>query len=103
MPSKTTKPTKAKQAKPAKATAKPRSGAKAAAGKNPLLAQWSTPFEMPPFDRVKARHFMPGFEQAFADNMAEIDAIAGDKAKPTFQNTIVALERAGRTLDRVAS
>ena len=46
---------------------------------NPLLAKWTTPFEMPPFDRVKAKHFMPAFERAFADNIAEIDAIAGEQ------------------------
>ena len=73
-----------------------------AAGRNPLLAKWTTPFEMPPFDRVKAKHFMPAFDRAFADNIAEIEAIAGDTAKPTFANTIDALERAGRGLDRVA-
>ena len=57
---------------------------------------------MPPFDRVKTRHFMPAFDQAFAGNIAEIEAIASEKAKPTFANTIEALERAGRMLDRAA-
>jgi peptidyl-dipeptidase Dcp len=75
---------------------------KSAGGKNPLLAKWTTPFEMPPFDRVQAKHFMPAFDRAFSDNIAEIDAIAGEKAKPTFANTIDTLERAGRGLDRVA-
>ena len=54
------------------------------ASKNPLLAKWATPFEMPPFDRVHAEHFMPAFDQAFADNVAEIETIAKDPAKPTF-------------------
>ena len=89
----------AKASKPANASARKPKGAQ---GKNPLLAKWATPFAMPPFDRVKPRHFMPAFDQAFADNIAEIEAIAAEKAKPTFANTIEALERAGRGLDRVA-
>ena len=104
MASKSGKPTAAKRkAKGGKtrtkaADAKPKAGA----SKNPLLAKWTTPFEMPPFDRVKAKHFMPAFDQAFADNIAEIEAIASEPAKPTFANTIEALERAGRGLDRAA-
>jgi peptidyl-dipeptidase Dcp len=101
MSSKTARPTSAK--KRAKRTLKRAPAvARAAPTKNPLLAKWATPFEMPPFDRVKPQHFMPAFEQAFADNVAEIDAIAGASERPTFDNTIVALERAGRGLDRVA-
>ncbi len=104
MASKSGKPTAAKRkAKGGKtrtkaADAKPKDGA----SRNPLLAKWTTPFEMPPFDRVKAKHFMPAFDQTFADNIAEIEAIANDPAKPTFANTIEALERAGRGLDRAA-
>ena len=104
MASKSGKPTAAKRkAKGGKtrtkaADAKPKDGA----SRNPLLAKWTTPFEMPPFDRVKAKHFMPAFDQAFADNIAEIEAIASEPAKPTFANTIEALERAGRGLDRAA-
>src|SRR5262245_57124326 len=41
---------------------------------NPLLAPWTTPFEMPPFDRIRSEHFLPAFEKAFADNIAEIEA-----------------------------
>jgi peptidyl-dipeptidase Dcp len=91
---------KAAKAKPSSKKAKP--AGKERSGKNPLLEKWATPFEMPPFDKVKPKHFMPAFEQAFADNIAEIDAIAGSRAEPTFANTIDALERAGRGLDRVA-
>ena len=54
---------------------------------------------MPPFDKVKAKHFMPAFERAFADNIDEIDAIAGGRPKPTVANTIEALERGGRTTE----
>ncbi len=75
---------------------------KAAASQNPLLAPWTTPFEMPPFDRVQPEHFLPAFNRAFAENVAEVDAIAGSRAKPTFESTVEALERAGRLLDRVS-
>ena len=94
----TKKKTTASRSSATVAHAKPKDGA----GKNPLLAKWTTPFEMPPFDRVKAKHFMPAFDRTFADNIAEIEAIAADPAKPTFANTVEALERAGRGLDRAA-
>src|SRR5262245_15919068 len=73
-----------------------------ATSQNPLLAPWTTLFGMPPFDQVRPEHFPPAFNRAFAENIAEIEAIAGSRAKPTFENTIEALERAGRTLDRVS-
>ena len=70
---------------------------------NPLLQPWLTPFETPPFDQIKPEHFIPAFEQAFADHVAEIEAIAADPAAPDFDNTITALERSGRLLNRVAA
>jgi peptidyl-dipeptidase Dcp len=71
--------------------------------KNPLLEPWTAPFELPPFDRLASRHFLPAFERALADNLTEIMAIASQRSAPTFHNTIEALERSGRALDRVAS
>jgi peptidyl-dipeptidase Dcp len=69
---------------------------------NPLLANWEGPYGgVPPFDRVQIPLFKPALETAIAERLAEIQKIAGDPAAPTFENTIVALERAGRTLDRV--
>src|SRR3979490_402555 len=68
---------------------------------NPLLEDWRGPFGVPPFGRITPAHFMPAFDRAFAEHDAEIAAIGGDAAGPTFQNTIEAMERAGRTLDRV--
>ncbi len=69
--------------------------------KNPFFETWATPFGVPPFSRIKAEHFMPAFERAFADHDAEIAAIAGQQESPSFDNTIVALENAGRALQRV--
>jgi peptidyl-dipeptidase Dcp len=100
MTSKTAKPDR----KPAsRAAGGKRAPDKAGSKGNPLLEAWATPFEMPPFDRVRVEHFLPAFERGFAANLAEVDAIAHSKAKPTFENTIEALERSGRPLDRVAS
>ena len=69
---------------------------------NPLLQPWTEPFEAPPFDRIEPGHFRPAFDVALKDHRAEIDAIAANPALPTFANTIEALERSGRSLDRVA-
>ena len=69
---------------------------------NPLLVPWSTPFGAPPFADITAEHFGPAFEQALTEHRAEIDRIADQPAAPTFENTIVALENAGRTLARVS-
>jgi peptidyl-dipeptidase Dcp len=69
---------------------------------NPLLEPWTGPFEAPPFDRIDPRHFRPAFDAALRDARREIDAIAAEPAAPSFANTIEALERSGRSLDRVA-
>src|SRR5438128_372919 len=73
------------------------------AGANPLLKPWQAPFETPPFADIEPKHFMPAFEQAFADHAAEIAAIADDPAAPDFANTITALERSGKLLSKVAA
>ena len=70
---------------------------------NPLLKAWQTPFETPPFEQFAPEHFLPAFEQAFADHAAEIAAIEHDPATPDFSNTITALERSGRLLTRVSA
>jgi peptidyl-dipeptidase Dcp len=70
---------------------------------NPLLMAWQTPHQTPPFDAIKPQHFLPAFEQAFADHAAEIAAITHDPATPDFANTITALERSGTLLTRVSA
>jgi peptidyl-dipeptidase Dcp len=70
---------------------------------NPLLATWSGEFELPPFAAIKAEHFRPAFDRALAEHRAEIDAIAQNGAEPSFENTIAALEKGGRGLERVAN
>jgi peptidyl-dipeptidase Dcp len=70
---------------------------------NPLLKAWQTPFETPPFTEIEPAHFMPAFEQAFADHASEIAAITHDPAAPDFANTITALERSGKLLSKVSA
>ncbi|MGB9115701.1 M3 family metallopeptidase [Bradyrhizobium sp.] len=70
---------------------------------NPLLRAWQTPFETPPFADIAPEHFLPAFEQAFADHAAEIAAITHDPSAPDFANTITALERSGKLLSRVSA
>jgi len=70
---------------------------------NPLLKPWQTPFETPPFQEIVPDHFLPAFEQAFADHAAEVAAITLDPATPDFANTITALERSGKLLSKVSS
>jgi peptidyl-dipeptidase Dcp len=69
-----------------------------------LLTPWAGPYGgVPPFDQVRVADFKPALEAAMAENLAEIAAIAGNPQVPSFENTIVALERSGRCLSRVSA
>jgi peptidyl-dipeptidase Dcp len=71
---------------------------------NPLIVEWKGNYGgVPAFDKVKIEYFKPALEMAMAENLAEIDKIANDSAAPTFENTIAAMERSGKTLSRVAT
>jgi peptidyl-dipeptidase Dcp len=71
---------------------------------NPLLEEWSGPGGgVPPFDRIRVDDFEPAFEAAMAEHLREIEAIAADPGAPGFENTMVALERAGDALDQVTA
>ncbi|ANN17877.1 dipeptidyl carboxypeptidase [Amycolatopsis orientalis] len=70
---------------------------------NPFAAPSELPYALPPFDRIADEHFLPAFEAGLAEHAAEIDEIAGSAEPPTFENTIVALEKSGRLLSRVSS
>jgi peptidyl-dipeptidase Dcp len=69
---------------------------------NPLLGRSGLPYDAPPFDRITDADYAPAIDTAIAEHDGEIARIAGDPAPPTFENTIVALERSGATLTRVA-
>ncbi len=70
---------------------------------NPLLAEWNTPHATPPFDKISISDYEPAFETAIAVSRAEVDAIINNPAKPSFNNTILALEKQGELLDRISS
>ena len=67
---------------------------------NPLLTPSTLPFQAPPFDRITDADYGPAIEAGMAEQLAEMKRIANDPAAPTLANTIVAMERSGRTLDR---
>jgi len=78
--------------------------AKAPDANNPLLVPWSGPYGgIPPFGKFKVEDIAPALEAAMAENLEEIDRIAQSPDAPTFENTIVAMERTGLTLDRVST
>ncbi|MGI9104190.1 MAG: M3 family metallopeptidase [Terriglobales bacterium] len=70
---------------------------------NPFAKPSPLPFHYPPFDRINDASFRPAFEAGMAEERKQIDAIDSDPAAPTFENTIVAMEKAGQLLDRVAT
>ncbi len=72
-----------------------------AASDNPLLSPSALPYHLPPFQAMKDEHFAPAFGAGMAEQLKEVDAIANNPAAPTFDNTIIALERSGRTLNLV--
>ncbi|WP_286830732.1 MULTISPECIES: M3 family metallopeptidase [Kordiimonas] len=69
---------------------------------NPFFQEWKTPHGLAPFSKIENAHYMPAFERAFAESRADIDAIANNPDAPTFENTIAALDKAGKLLNKVA-
>ncbi|WP_029007634.1 M3 family metallopeptidase [Azospirillum halopraeferens] len=69
---------------------------------NPFFETWTTPHGLPPFDRIRPEHFPPAFERGMAEHTAEVEAIARSAEVPTFANTVEAMERSGRLLNRVS-
>jgi len=72
----------------------------AAPANNPLLTESALPYHIPPFDKIKEAHFTPAMEAGMREQLKEVDKIAASTEKPTFENTVVALERTGILLDR---
>jgi peptidyl-dipeptidase Dcp len=66
----------------------------------PFLAESALPYHLPPFDKIKDEHFVPAIEAGMREELKEIQVIANRSEKPTFDNTVVAMERSGRLLDR---
>lgn len=68
---------------------------------NPFLTAYNTPYDIPPFEKIEYSDYMPALKAAIAMHDAEIKAIVNNPAEPTFENTILALDRSGRTLNNV--
>ncbi|MEM1042892.1 MAG: M3 family metallopeptidase [Bacteroidota bacterium] len=86
---------------PAPAEAKPEAAA-VVADDNPLLAAWDTPFGTPPLDEIEESHFLPAYDVALSKHTAEIEAIASNPEPATFDNTMLAMQQAGRELGRIS-
>lgn len=69
---------------------------------NPFFREWKTPFETPPFDEIKTEHFLPAIEEGIRLEDAEIAAIVNNTEKPSFENTIEAMEKSGEFLTKVS-
>ena len=69
---------------------------------NPLLGDFNSPHKTAPFDKIKNEHFIPAFQESIKQGESEIEVIVKNPAAPTFDNTVVALDRAGRLLNRTA-
>lgn len=76
-------------------------GGMAAERNNPFLEPYNTPYNIPPFDRITTADYMPALEEGLKIYRGEIDAIANQKATPTFDNTILAMEKSGELTTRV--
>lgn len=70
---------------------------------NPFFSEFKTPHQVPEFQKIKLDHYLPAYQEAIKQHDAEIAAIVSNKAKPTFENTIVALDNSGEMLGRVGS
>ncbi len=70
---------------------------------NPFFTEWNTPFGVPPFDKIKAEHYRPALDSGFKAHITEIEAITNNPEEPTFENTILALEKSGELLNNVAT
>src|SRR5690606_7582754 len=70
---------------------------------NPFFERSPLPYELPPFAQITEEHYLPAFERGMAEQLAEVAAVAANPAEPTFENTIVALERSGEILTRVSA
>lgn len=69
---------------------------------NPFLKEYSTPYEIPPFDSISPAHYMPALRAGIEQQKAEIDSIVNNPEAPTFENTILALDNSGEILTKVA-
>lgn len=69
---------------------------------NPFFEEWNTPFQTPPFSKIKNEHFLPALEEGIKQQRAELDLIVNNPEPPTFHNTIAAFEKSGKLLSKVS-
>lgn len=69
---------------------------------NPFFTEYQTPFQVPPFDKIKLEHYLPAFKEGIKQHQAEIDAIVNNPDTPDFENTILAYDKAGKLLSKVS-
>ncbi len=72
-------------------------------GTNPFFEDWKTPFQVPPFEQIKNEHYMPAFLEGMKQHQTEIEAIVKNQDAPTFENTLVVLDKSGKLLDKVSA
>ena len=70
---------------------------------NPFLTEYTTPFQVPPFDQIKNEHYMPAFEAGIKEQQTEVEEIVNNAETPTFENTILPFDKSGQTLNRVSN
>jgi peptidyl-dipeptidase Dcp len=70
---------------------------------NPLFSEFDTPFQVPPFDKIQEKHYLPAFKEGMEQQNMEIEAIVNNPEAPTFENTIEAMESTGSSLRKVSS
>ena len=70
---------------------------------NPFLTEYTTPFQVVPFDQIKNEHYLPAFEAGMKEQLAEVDAIVNNEETPSFENTILPFDKSGQILDRVSN
>ncbi len=70
---------------------------------NPFLSEYTTPFKVPPFDLIQNEHYVPAFKQGIEEQASEIEAIVNNSEAPTFENTVLALDKSGNLLSKVSS
>ena len=70
---------------------------------NPFLTEYTTPFQVPPFDQIKNEHYLPAFEAGIAEQQAEVEAIVNNAEPASFENTILPYDKSGQTLNRVSN
>jgi len=70
---------------------------------NPFLSEYDTPYQIPPFKKIEYGHYLPALEAGIAEQKAQLDSIVSNPEEPTFENTIMAMERGGEILERVSA